>query len=266
MSGTFFDTHAHIQFKDYPYDADETWAEAQNAGLSHMIVVGCDLESSQNAVLFAKKHDNVYAAVAIHPHEASKFLKNPEGKQTLESLLDAAQENKIVAIGEFGLDYFYEHSSKEDQIEAVRYQLKLVQKFDVPAMFHIREALSDFWPIFDEFHTQKALKGVVHCFASTERELEEALKRGLYVALNGIMTFTKDEKQLVAAKKVPLDRLLLETDAPYLTPKPFRGKICKPEHVLLTAQFLAVLRGETLIELAEATTQNASALFNVNLR
>lgn len=260
------DTHAHIQFKNYPYDADQTWADAQQAGLSKLMVVGCDLESSQNAVKFAKKHENVYAAVAIHPHEASAFLQKPDEKFQFESLLDNAQNNKIVAIGEFGLDYFYKHSAKVDQIALLHYHLELAQRYNLPVCLHIREAFSDFWPVYDEYHANQPIQGVVHCFTGTEKELDQALERQLYVALNGIMTFTKDEKHLSAAKKVPLNRLLLETDAPYLTPKPFRGKICKPEHIVLTAQFLSELRMETYQQLADNTTKNAHKLFNLDLR
>ena len=263
MPTQFIDTHAHIQFKDYPYDAGQTWADAQKAGLVKLVVVGCDLESSLNAVEFAKKNDNVYAAVAIHPHSASKFLASSGGKQGLEALLDNAVNNKIVAIGEFGLDYFYENSPKADQILLLRYHLGLAQRYNLPVCLHIRDAFEDFWKIFDTFHNSTPLEGVVHCFTGSEKELDEVLERQLNVALNGIMTFTKNDDQLAMAKKVPLDRLLLETDAPYLTPKPFRGKICKPEHVVLTAKFLAELRGETTEVIAEATTKNSIKLFKL---
>lgn len=259
----FFDTHAHIHFKDYKLDADEVWEEAQKAGVTRMLAVGCDIESSESAVAFAAKHDNVWAAVGVHPHSAESFMEQPDDKQRLIDLLDNASHNKIIAIGEFGLDYYYEHSAKAAQFESLKYHLELVQKYDLPAIFHIRDAYSDFWPIFDEFNTGKTMQGVVHCFTGTSAELSQALKRNMYVALNGIMTFTKEDGQLTAAKAVPLDRLLLETDAPYLTPKPFRGKICKPEHTVHTAQFLAELRGETIGQLAHATTENACSLFNV---
>lgn len=257
------DTHTHIQFADYPLDGDEVWADARKAGVAKILVVGDDVESSQLAIDFAKKHNDVYAVVGVHPHNSAKFLAEVDSKLRLEKMLDDAEANKIVGVGEFGLDYYYKNSPKEAQIEVLKYQLELLQKYGLPANFHIRESFDDFWPIFDEFQAKSAISGVVHCFTSYLPQLEQALNRGLYVALNGIMTFAKDEKQLEAAKAIPLDKLLLETDAPFLTPAPFRGKICKPEHIVHTAEFLASLRGEALGVVTSATTQNAIQLFNL---
>lgn len=253
----FFDTHAHIHFADYGLDAEEVWNESQKAGVTRMLAVGCDLESSQRAVEFAQTHDNVWAAIGIHPHEAETYINAPEKLQKMCSL---AKQDKVVAIGEFGLDYFYEHSSKQSQIELLKWHLQFAADTGLPVILHIREAFDDFWPIFD---TYQGLAGVVHCFTGTQNDANEVLKRGLYIALNGIMTFTKDERQLEAARSIPIEKLLLETDAPYLTPKPFRGKICKPEHVKYTAAFLAELRGETIEHVATATTENAVTLFKV---
>lgn len=259
----FVDTHAHIHFDDYPLNADEVWQDAQTVGVTRMIAVACDVKTSESSVAFAAGRKGVYATVGVHPHNARKFFDQEDAKQRLEKLLDDAKANKIVAIGEFGLDYFYDRSPKEDQIPLLRYQLELVQRYNLPAAFHIRDAFADFWPIFDEFNSQQRITGVVHCFTATVEEMEQAVSRGLYVALNGIMTFTSDEKQLEAARLLPVDKLLLETDAPYLTPKPLRGKICKPEHVVLTAEFLAGLRGESIEEIASASTKNAIELFNL---
>lgn len=259
----FVDTHAHIHFKNYPLDPDETWFDAKDAGVTHMLAVGCDAESSENAVNLAQKHDGIYAIIGIHPHEAGKYLAEGGDLSELRELLEDVAGNKIVGIGEFGLDYFYEHSSRDDQVKLLRAHLELVQESNLPAVFHIRDAFDDFWPVFDEFHAKKPIKGVVHCFSAHTPELSQALSRGLYVALNGIMTFTSDEKQLEAARLLPLDKMLLETDAPYLTPKPLRGKICKPEHVVLTAEFLAGLRGESIEQIANVSSKNAFELFNL---
>jgi len=143
----------------------------------------------------------------------------------------------------------------------LKFQLDLAQEFNLPLIFHIRDAFEDFWPIFDQY---KGLKGVVHSFTANTKELEEVLARGLCVGLNGIMTFTKQANQLAAAKAVPLDKLLLETDAPFLTPAPFRGTICEPKHVRVTAEFLSHLRNESLEDIAAATTQNAAQLFKLS--
>ncbi|HSX24147.1 MAG TPA: TatD family hydrolase, partial [Candidatus Saccharimonadales bacterium] len=155
---------------------------------------------------------------------------------------------------------YYNHSAKKDQITVLEFQLELAKKHHLPLIFHVREAFEDFWPVFDRF---QGVRGVVHSFSATPRELEQILARGLYVGLNGIMTFTKDERQLAAAKIIPTDRLLLETDAPFLTPAPNRGTICTPKHVVQTAEFLAGLRDESVAEIATMTTQNACDLFSI---
>lgn len=262
----FVDTHCHIHFKDYGLDADQVWQEAQNAGVTKMLAVGCDIDSSVGALELARRHKGIYPVVGVHPHYASQFLASKQPKKQLNDLIT----NEVVAIGEFGLDYFYENSDRPSQIELLKLHLELVTEHDLPACFHIRgskndpsDAFVDFWRVFDKFNRQKPIRGVVHSFTATEVELHELLKRGLYVAFNGIMTFTRDEKQLQAAKVAPLDRMLLETDAPYLTPKPFRGKICKPVHVINTATGLASLRGESLETLSKSTTNNAKELFNL---
>lgn len=259
-----FDTHAHIHFSDYGLDPDAVWAESVAAGVTRMLAVGCDVASSQRAIDFAARHDNVWAVVGVHPHEARTFFSDGSGEERLRALLDDAAAHKIVAIGEFGLDYYYDHSPKADQLQLLRLHLELAQHYRLPVVLHIRDAFDDLWPVFDEYNTGNDIRGVVHCFTGTSAQLSDALKRNLYVALNGIMTFTKDDGQLAAAKAVPLNRLLIETDAPYLTPKPFRGKICKPEHIVHTAQFLAELRGETVGQIARATTANAQRLFQVS--
>ena len=260
MHAELFDTHAHIHFPDYELDADEVWQSAINEGITRMIAVGCRVKDSKLAVDFASKHDNVWAAVGVHPHEAREFLGEESSKRDLEALLSDVQGSKIVAIGEIGLDYFYEHSNKDEQLELLEFQMSLAEKYGLPVIFHVRDAFNDFWPIFDRYNIKK---GLIHSFTGVKSDVEQILGRGLYVGLNGIMTFTKHDDQLEAAKAVPLENLVLETDAPYLTPKPFRGKICKPEHVKLTAEFLAELRGEPFEQLARQTTVNARRFFNV---
>jgi TatD DNase family protein len=256
----FVDTHAHVHFDDYGLDADETLDSAHAKGVTRVIEVGCTLHDSKNGVKMAERRDGVWASVGIHPHEARDFLALTNGKQEFSELLHDAKRKKIVAIGETGLDFYYNHSPKAQQIELLKFQLELAGKHDLPLIFHVRDAFDEFWPVFDRF---PGLRGVVHSFTATKAELDKALARGLYIGLNGIMTFTKVPAQLEMAQAVPADRLVLETDAPYLTPKPFRGTICMPEHVIVTAKFLADLRGETLENFATQTTQNAIKLFNL---
>lgn len=251
------DTHCHIHFPDYELDPDEVRLAAFDAGVRHLICVGCTLIDSQGAVEYAAKHDGVWASIGLHPHEADLYVHDHRELQRFRSLVS---NRKVVAIGETGLDYYYGHSSPKNQQKLLRFQLDIASMNKLPLIFHVRDAFDDFWPIFDEY---KGLRGVIHSFTATEKVLEQILDRNLYIGLNGIMTFTKNPEQLHAAKKVPLNRLLLETDAPFLTPVPFRGKICEPGHVVVTAEFLAKLRDETLENLAAVTTQNARNLFKI---
>lgn len=251
------DTHCHIHFTDYELDPDEVLTAAQTDGVSGVVCVGCTLEDSQGAVAYASKHKNVWASIGLHPHESSRYVHD---HHALQQFHDLAGRSEVIAIGEIGLDYYYEHSAKEDQKKLLKFQLDVAKEHNLPLIFHIRDAFDDFWPIFD---TYKGLKGVVHSFTATTIEVDQIVSRGLHIGLNGIMTFTKNEEQLKAAKAVPLDSLLLETDAPFLTPVPFRGKICQPKHVRVTAEFLSGLRGESLESLAAATTANAKRLFKL---
>lgn len=253
----FVDTHCHLHFDKFKNDIDRVLASAAEAGVGRMVTVGCTLADSQAALELAAKHDNVWASVGAHPHDGADFLHNPDSAKILNKL---SKSPRAVAIGEIGLDYFHENSSRDDQQKILRAQIELTIDSGLPFIFHIREAFADFWPIFDSY---KIKSGVVHSFSAHAGELEQILSRGLHVGLNGIMTFTKDPAQLDAARRVPLDRLLLETDAPFLTPAPYRGQVCEPKHVRTTAEFLADLRGESLADLAAATTANAAKLFNL---
>lgn len=268
----FVDTHCHIHEAGILTAGDEfvrdKWAkggitdsalmiqEAAEAGVTRLICVGCTLRDSELATQLAGQEKNCWASIGIHPHEAKDHLDTA----VQQAFAELVKEPKVVAIGECGLDYYYNHSDKPDQIKLLEFQLELAQKRNLPLIFHIREAFDDFWPVFDQF---RGLRGVVHSFSSDRADLDEILSRGLYVGLNGIMTFTKSVKQLEAAKAIPLDKLLLETDAPFLTPAPERGTICQPKHVVRTAEFLAGLREETVAEIASATTQNACDLFSI---
>lgn len=253
----FIDTHCHIQFSDYPFPVDDVLENAIQAGVRRMIAVGCSLPDSQEAVALAEKHNNVWASIGLHPHEGIRYVHD---HHALQQFRDLVTRPRVVAIGETGLDYYYEHSPREDQKKLLRFQLDLAVEHDKAVIFHVRDAFEDFWPIFDEY---KGIRGVVHSFSSHKADVEAIINRGLYVGLNGIMTFTKRTEQLEAAKAVPLERLVLETDAPFLTPAPFRGKIGEPKYVRTVGEFLADLRGEDLDDLARVTTANAQELFRL---
>ncbi len=250
----FVDTHCHIHDSEYMLSQSEVIDRADAAGVTRLICVGTDVATSAQAVAFAHDKTHVWASIGLHPHDAKL------GQSAFDAIAQLLPNNKIVAIGECGLDYFYNHSDKNDQFRALEYQMQLALDNSLPMIFHVRDAFDDFWPIFDNF---KGLRGVIHSFTATTVELDQSLQRGLYIGLNGIMTFTKDEQQLEAARLVPLEKLVLETDAPFLTPAPLRGKVNEPKNVSITADFLANLRSETLQDLATATTHNARQLFGL---
>jgi TatD DNase family protein len=252
----FIDSHCHVHFDDF-LDPEQVIADAAKNNVNRLICVGVSLEDSQRAIDFAEKHENVWATAGAHPHDGADYIHNTQAGEILNKL---SKNPKVVAIGEIGLDYFKDYSPRTEQQKALRQQIEIGLKTGLPFVFHIREAWEDFWQIFDYY---EGIRGVIHSFSAHQEQLEQALSRNLYIGLNGIMTFTKDELQLNAARQVPLNRLLLETDSPFLAPKPFRGQTCEPKHVLITAEFLARLRGEKLEDIASATTKSTVELFNL---
>lgn len=247
------DTHCHIHEANYPQDAAEAIIRAHQAGVEAMICVGTSEQSSREALVFTTNHENVYASIGVHPHDTK------DGYANIATLAkENAKNPKLVAIGEIGLDYFYAHSPREIQIRALEEQLQVAFDYNLPVIFHVREAFDDFWPIFNNF---PKLRGVLHSFTDTKRNLEEALKRKLFIGVNGISTFTKNADQQEMFQLVPLDHMVLETDAPFLTPIPLRGSINEPAFVRHIAEFHATLRNISVDEIAARTTANARALF-----
>ena len=263
----FIDTHCHIHDSEFAEkfggDVTAVLFRARAEGVDTCICIGTDAKSSLEAVAFARTEANVYATLALHPHEVALHTESEIDEQfaVLEEIL-AEGTGGIVGIGECGLDYFYheEELIKTRQRSLLRRHIELALRYDLPLSFHIRDAFDDFFKICDEF---KGLRGVVHSFSAGTNELEGVLSRGLYVGLNGIMTFSKQTDQLEAARMVPLEKMVLETDAPFLTPAPFRGTMCEPKHLRTTASYLAELRGEDLEVLARETTRNATQLFGI---
>lgn len=244
------DTHCHIHESHYPLDVGDVMQHAHAAGVSKLICVGTSEQSSVEAVAFASQHEHCYASVGVHPHDTK------DGYAKIEQLVKDSKG--IVAIGEIGLDYFYTHSPREVQIAALESQLQLARDNNLPVIFHVREAFDDFWPIVDNF---SGLRGELHSFTDSHQNLEKALERGFYIGVNGISTFTKGDEQQKTFDLVPLDNLLLETDAPFLTPVPYRGKVNQPAYVRVIAEYHAQRRHISLKEIAAATTANATALF-----
>lgn len=266
------DTHCHIQsiglkqgerttrelwanIKDIT--ADRVVAEAAAGGVTRLVCVGCDLEDSQLAVDFVQKRHDCWASIGLHPHEAGHYAGKPE---KLEEFAGLVSRPKVVAIGECGLDFYYSHSSNSDQIDVLKFQIELALKHKLPIIFHVREALTEFWPIFDAY---LGIRGVLHSFTDSAANLVKALERNLYIGVNGIATFAKDQDLVAVYRSVPLNSLLLETDAPFLTPAPYRGSINEPKRLGATADFLAQLHGEKPEEIARITTSNARKLFGI---
>lgn len=255
----FVDTHCHIQL-DYSLDSDEVLETAEAAGVGAVVCVGCTARDSEAAVDFARQRARVFAAVGVHPHE----ILEEEGKlDTIEML---ASDENVVAIGEIGLDYFYEKHPRDLQRIGLRKQLDIAKQVNKPVMLHVRgskdnprDAFDDFFEMYDEYK----LPGLVHSFSGSREILNEILKRGLFVGVNGIVTFMKEGEQLDAIRKIPLNRMVLETDAPLLTPVPFRGTINEPKHIVGIANFLAEVRGESVEEIEKATTENAKKLLSL---
>jgi len=256
------DTHCHIHESDYPISGSDAIKRAHNVGVTQMICIGTNIPDSQLALDFASKHDGVFASVGIHPHYAK------DGIDGLDRLVDSVYlgklQRKLVAIGEIGLDYHYENSPRDDQINILKLQIELALKYDLPIIFHVREAYDDFWKVFDSFKSDKRqIRGVLHCFTDTMENAEKGLKRGLYIAINGISTFTNDELQKEMFSKIPLEKILLETDAPYLAPKPFRGKINEPAFVKNIAEYNCDFHNVSFEEFSNITTANTNELFKL---
>lgn len=256
------DTHAHLHFAEKFDDPAEVLNRAHEAGVDTVINVGVTPEDSQLAMKFAASPDyavvktgvQLYATAGLHPHEAAR------GDAALDAIADLAEE--VIAIGECGLDYFKNHATHNEQDRALRAQIEIALEHNLPLIFHVRDAWSDF---FSTLHDYPAVRGVIHSFTGHQAEVEQVLDHDgeLFFGLNGIMTFTKDEAQLVAARAIPVDRLLLETDSPYLAPNPHRGKRNEPAYVPAIADFLATLRGVEVKSLATQTTANAYEIFGI---
>ncbi len=263
------DSHCHIQLinqqnqdptsllwsKKASVNVDQVLKDAIDNNVKSFIVVGCSLTDSILAVNLAKKYPFVYPSIGIHPHEAETL--NSDIMLKFEELCSTEQ---IKAIGECGLDFFYQHASKNKQITALIWQLELAKKYNLPIIFHVRSAFDDFWPIYDKY---RPLRGVLHSFTDTRANLEKALDRDLLIGVNGIATFSKDPDQIEMYRSIPLDNLILETDSPYLTPVPVRGTINEPKNVLIITHFIAKLKNKSFAEITLKTNKNTINLFNL---
>lgn len=264
------DTHCHIHEMEFFKDAslqEAAYARAIEAGVA-IVCVATSEKASQEAIDFTARHDQTWAVLGVHPHEAKdgcaaigEMLKKELPRSTSASRELQGEEgtpHKIIGIGEIGLDYYYNNSPRDAQIAALEQQLQWAVDYELPVSFHVREAFQDFWPIFDNF---PGIRGVLHSFTDTQANLEAGFSRGLYVGVNGISTFTKDPVQQRMFTTIPLEKMVLETDAPFLTPAPLRGKMNEPSYVGRVAEHAAALRGVSVSTVSRITTDNARRLF-----
>jgi TatD DNase family protein len=258
----FTDSHAHLTCDRLYPDLPVLLKRAKEAGVTAICNICTDLPTLERGLLLAEEYPWVFNVAATTPHDVEK-----EGEELFPIMAKSAREGKLVAVGETGLDYFYTHSDREIQKDFLRRYLHLALECQLPVVIHCRDAFSDFFEILDSEYSVEGKHGpgVLHCFTGTIAEAEEVVKRGWYLSLSGIMTFKKSEELREVAKLVPLDQLLIETDAPYLAPQKRRGKTNEPAFLPETAACLAAIHGISLEELASATADNANRLFRLGL-
>lgn len=256
MSATgLIDTHCHLEMKQFDQDRDEVILRAGTAGIAAMITVGSDLEGTTGAVRLAEEYPGIYASVGIHPHDAKHFSGEIERK-----LREWASHGKVVAIGETGLDYHYDHSPRDLQREVFRSHLALARESGLPVIVHSREAADDTLDILKE---EGNSRGVLHCFSGSREMAAEAISLGFHISVAGPVTFRKNSDLQEIARLIPDEYLLVETDAPYLSPEPLRGKRNEPAYLVHTARYIAGLRGISPEDLTRITSLNAKRLFGL---
>ena len=248
----FTDTHCHI-YKEYYENIDEILKNAQNNNVSRMINNGCDKKSNKEVLELTQKYENLYGAIGIHPENIEEYEK-----KDIEWIETNLKREKIIAIGEIGLDYHYTKENKEKQKELLETQLKLAEKYHLPVIIHSREATEDTINILKKYKTT----GVIHSFSGSLETAKIYIKMGYLLGINGVITF-KNSKLKEVIKEIPLENIVLETDSPYLTPEPFRGKKNEPARIHEIAEFICELKGISESEIATITNNNIKRIFDI---
>jgi TatD DNase family protein len=251
------DTHAHLEMSEFNDDREDVIKRAREAGVEYIVTIGTTVESSRDAVLLAEKHDCIYAAIGIHPHEVKDVLH-----PSYEMIRHLAKHKKVVAYGEIGLDYHYEHSPRTDQKKKFRDMLREARELDLPVIIHDREAHEDTLRIISE-EWSPDLGGVMHCFSGDIEMANKLIELGFCISIAGPVTFPKAEALREVVRQVPIEHMLVETDAPYLAPQPARGKRNEPAFVRHTAEAVARIKGLTFDDVARITSFNAMQLFGI---
>ena len=253
------DSHCHLDFPDFSEDGLNTVLDrARAAGVERFLTISTRLTTVEKLFAIAQEHADVFCTVGIHPHHVAE-----QGVPTVERLVELSQQPKVIGLGESGLDYFYDKSPRDEQAESFRRHCQACVETGLPLVVHARDADEDVATILREESQGGKLRGILHCFSSGRGLAEAGLELGFYVSLSGILTFKRSEELRDIAHDVPLDRLLVETDAPYLAPTPYRGKRNEPAYVVETAKVLADVKGISLAELGAATSANFNRLFEL---
>jgi TatD DNase family protein len=260
------DSHAHIHLATFDRDREQVFARARQGGVRAIINVGLDLESSRTSLKMAKQYDDVFSTVGFHPHEASK-LKDDD----LKALAELAKDERVVAVGEIGLDFYRNLSSRKSQAEAFEKQLDLAIELGLPVVVHCRNADREVFKIVSAWvkstlSVGRLRRGVIHCFSGDVEMAQRYIEIGFYISLAGSVTYPSAGELVQVAREIPLDRLLLETDAPFLAPQAYRGKRNEPAYVALIAEKVAQARGVRRETVAEAAAKNTISLFKLPIR
>lgn len=259
----FVDSHAHIDGPEFDADREETIQRARDAGVSAILNVGTGDPHSgalERALELAEKHQDIYAAIGTHPHDARLF--DDKAEQRITSLIQ--QSSRVIAWGEIGLDFHYDNSPRDVQLKVFGRQLELARDARLPVIIHTREAEAETIDLLKSHWAGSNLRGVMHCFSGSLTLAQQALELGFSISFSGIITFKKAEDLRAVAREVPLERLLIETDCPYLAPVPFRGKRNEPAHVVEVARCLADIHGMSVEKIGEITTENFWRLLRPN--
>lgn len=267
------DTHCHLNFHAFKNDIADVIKRAKEEGVEKIIIPGAKLDSSEKGIDVANKYDNCFAAVGVHPHHVEEVSRYQGIKVLRKEIEQLAKSKKVVAIGEIGLDYHeYEKTvyekyqvttqMKSQQKDLLKMQIELALKFELPVIFHCRDAFIDMVPVITEYASSK-LRGVFHCFGGNTENLRQVVALGYYVGFDGNITYKNAQNLRDLVKETPFERILMETDAPFLAPEPHRGERNEPKNVRIIAEMIAQIKNINLEELAESTTKNAQLLFNI---
>lgn len=251
------DSHCHLADTRFADDLEGVLERAREAGVERMVTIATSFEEGEKGIAVAEKYTNVFATVGVHPHESSKW--EAESSKRLEKLVRSS--DRVVGLGEIGLDYHYMHSPKEIQKKVFKEQLQMGKELGLPIILHTREAIEDTWAIVDAMRPEKL---VVHCCSERYEDIVRFLERGYLVSFTGMITYPKAEELRRTVEQCPLTQMMIETDAPYLAPKKFRGKRNEPAYVVEVAKTIAEVKGVSLEEVDRVTTANTIAFFNIS--